>query len=110
MKCYYKKNKLIPFYKKTRQEGGKVNWRIVAEKYGLCVDNAKIDSQGKRNCRQRGRVSAAWSSVGSVVEWLKRRACDQHVPGSKPTRTILLCPWKRHFSALSLLGGLGKQF
>ena len=23
----------------------------------------------------------------------------------KPTRAILLCPWKRHFTALSLLGG-----
>ena len=39
--------------------------------------------------------------VGSVVEWLKRgRAYDQHGPGSKPTRAILLCPWERHFTAL----------
>ena len=37
--------------------------------------------------------------VGSVVEWLKRR--DQHGLGSKPTRAILLCPWERHFTALS---------
>ena len=49
----------------------------------------------------RGRVSAAWSSVGSVVEWLERRARDQHGLGSKPTRAILLCPWERHFTALS---------
>ena len=39
--------------------------------------------------------------VGSVVEWLKRRACDQHGLGSKPTRAILLCPWERHFTAHS---------
>ena len=39
--------------------------------------------------------------VGSVVEWLKRRARDQHGLGSKPTRTILLCPWERHFTAHS---------
>ena len=39
--------------------------------------------------------------VGSVVEWSKRRACDQHGLGSKPTRAILLCPWERHFTALS---------
>ena len=48
--------------------------------------------------------------VGSVVEWLKRQARDQHGPGSKPIRTILLCFWERHFATLSLLGGLGKQF
>ena len=39
--------------------------------------------------------------IGSTVEWLKRRAYDQHGPGSKPTRAILLCPWERHFAALS---------
>ena len=39
--------------------------------------------------------------VGSVVEWLKRCTCYQHGLGSKPTRTILLCPWERHFTALS---------
>ena len=46
-------------------------------------------------------LSAAWSSVGSVVKWLKRRARDQHGLGSKPTRVILLCPWERHFTAHS---------
>ena len=40
--------------------------------------------------------------VGSVVEWLKHRADDQHGLGSKPTCTILLCSWERHFTALSL--------
>ena len=40
--------------------------------------------------------------VSSVVEWLKRRARDQHGLGSKLTRAILLCPWERHFTALSL--------
>ena len=39
--------------------------------------------------------------VGSVVEWLKRRARDQHGLGSKPSRAILLCPWERQFTALS---------
>ena len=39
--------------------------------------------------------------VGSVVEWLKHRARDQHGLGSKPTRAILLCPWERHFTAHS---------
>ena len=48
--------------------------------------------------------------VGNVVEWLKRRAHDQYGLGLKPTPTILLCPSKKHFTALSLLGGLGKQF
>ena len=41
------------------------------------------------------------SSVGSMVEWLKRRARDQHRLGSKPTRAILLYPWERHFTAHS---------
>ena len=39
--------------------------------------------------------------MSSVVEWLKRRARDQHGLGSKPTRAILLCPWEKHFTALS---------
>ena len=39
--------------------------------------------------------------VGGVVEWLKRRARDQHCLGSKPTRAILLRPWERHFTAHS---------
>ena len=34
-----------------------------------------------------------------MVEWLKRRARDQHGLGSKPTPDILLCPWKRRFTA-----------
>ena len=39
--------------------------------------------------------------VGSVVEWLKHRTDDQQGLGSKPTFAILLCPWERHFTALS---------
>ena len=35
------------------------------------------------------------------VEWLKHRADDQHGLGSKSTCSILLCPWERHFTALS---------
>ena len=37
----------------------------------------------------------------SFVEWLKHRTDDQHGLGSKPTCAILLCPWERHFTALS---------
>ena len=40
-------------------------------------------------------------SVGRVVEWLKHLTVDQHGLGSKPTCAILLCSWKRHFTALS---------
>ena len=47
---------------------------------------------------------SAWSSVGrvvgSIVEWLKRRARNQHGLGSKPTRTILF-PWEGRFTAHS---------
>ena len=32
------------------------------------------------------------SGRGSVVEWLKRRAYDQHGLGSKPICNILICP------------------
>ena len=39
--------------------------------------------------------------VGSVVEWLKHWSDDQYGLGSKPTCAILLCPWERHFTALS---------
>ena len=39
--------------------------------------------------------------VGSVVECLERRDCDRHSLGSKDTHVILLCPRKRHFTALS---------
>ena len=42
-----------------------------------------------------------FKQVSSMVEWLKHWTDDQHDPGSKPTCAILLCPWKRHFTALS---------
>ena len=46
--------------------------------------------------------------VGSMVEWLECCDCDQHDLISKPIRAILLCRWKRCFTALcfALLGGL----
>ena len=47
------------------------------------------------------RINKLKAIVGSVVEWFKRRAYDQHGLVSKSTRAILLCPWKRHFKALS---------
>ena len=40
------------------------------------------------------------AKVGSRVEWLECRDCDQHGLSSKSTHTILLCLWKRHFMAL----------
>ena len=40
-------------------------------------------------------------NVSSMVKWLKRCAYDQHGLGSKPTCAILLCPWERHFTAVS---------
>ena len=46
-------------------------------------------------------VEASLKLVGRVVEWLERRDCDRHGLGSKPTRTILLCPWERHLETLS---------
>ena len=49
-------------------------------------------------------------TVGSVVEWLKRRASDRHGLGLTPIRTILLCPWKSTLRDFPLLGGLDKQF
>ena len=48
-----------------------------------------------------GNQGASCVLVGSVVEWLKRRARDQHRLGSKPTPALLLCPWERHFTAHS---------
>ena len=48
-------------------------------------------------CRQRGQV-------------VECHDCDRHGLGSKPTRIILLCPWERHFTAVSRVGALGKQF
>ena len=36
-----------------------------------------------------------------MVKWLERRDCDRHALGSKYPRTILLCPCKRPFTALS---------
>ena len=51
--------------------------------------------------RQNAKTVICKLKVGSVVEWLKHRADDQHGLGSKPTCAILLCPWERHFTALS---------
>ena len=49
--------------------------------------------------------------VGSVVEWLKYQADEQHGLGSNPSCAILLCSWERHLQHFPLLsGGLGKQF
>ena len=36
-----------------------------------------------------------------MVKWLECWDCDQQDLGSKPTHTILLCPWERHFTAHS---------
>ena len=45
--------------------------------------------------------ATAFNFAGSVVKWLKHRTDNQHGLGSKLTCTILLCPWERHFTALS---------
>ena len=47
----------------------------------------------------------------ALVGRLKRRDCDRHGLGLKPTRVIRLCPWERHVLQLfPLPGGFGKQF
>ena len=46
----------------------------------------------------------------AVVEWLKRRARDQHGLGSKLTRAILSVFGKDTLRHIPLLGGAGKQF
>ena len=62
-----------------------------------------LDSlSGRRLSKQRVlRLSPVALRRGSVVEWLKHWTDDQHGLGSKPTCAILLCPWKRHFTAFS---------
>ena len=61
--------------------------------------------KGISNMHLIGFLMHAWMQqvkvVGSVVEWLKRRAHDQHRLSSKLTRAILLCPWEKHFTPLS---------
>ena len=46
-------------------------------------------------------ISSGHNKVGSMVKWLKHQARDQHGLSSKSTHAILLCPWERHFTALS---------
>ena len=36
-----------------------------------------------------------------MVNWLKCHAYDQYGLSSKSICAILLCPWERHFTALS---------
>ena len=92
----------------------------------LVIEQLKLIDAPKQGCRyivnmvktaflwqlsspDRQLMSTAWSSVDSMVEWLKHRAYDEHGLGSRPTRAIMLSPWERHFTALSPVGGLGKQ-
>ena len=62
-------------------------------------------TQRKQRCNENKRIKKKDKIktiiIGSVVEWLKHRTDDQHSLGSKPTCAILLCPWERHFTALS---------
>ena len=46
-------------------------------------------------------IRICYEFVGSVLEWLKCRAYDQHGFGSKPTHVVLLYSYDRHFTALS---------
>ena len=55
----------------------------------MCYTKSLSNKTDDKISRQRGRV-------------VKAPARDQHGVGSKPTRAILLCPWERHFTALSL--------
>ena len=43
-----------------------------------------------------------YGMVGNVDEWLKQQDSNWYGLGLKPTGAILLCPWERHFTALSL--------
>ena len=47
------------------------------------------------------KIDAFVVYVGSVVEWLKRRANNKYGVDSKLTRAILLYPWKSYITALS---------
>ena len=40
-------------------------------------------------------------TVGSTIKWLEPCEYDQYGLGSKSSFAILLCPWERHFMALS---------
>ena len=66
----------------------------------LIVFNIKLQYVTVSNIAKFHLLSEHNRNVGSVVEWLKCRTCDQHGLGSKPTRTILLCPSERNFTAI----------
>ena len=51
-----------------------------------------------------------YKNVGSVIEWLKRRDCDQHGFASKPTRAFFSVLGKVTSLNFLLLGGPGNQF
>ena len=55
-----------------------------------------------RKSREQTLKLTAWASSQ------ERRDCDQHVPGSKPTRTILCILGKDTLRPFPLLGSLGK--
>ena len=62
---------------------------------------------GVKKTEDRVLINFHWAAtnryaVGSVVEWLKRRAYDQHDLGSKRTRAILMCSWERNFNGTFL--------
>ena len=67
--------------------------------FGLCfLLKVKVPVNFKLK-KQNKIYQPAW--VGSVVQWLECWDCDPHGLSSKLTRAILLCPWKRLFTALS---------
>ena len=47
--------------------------------------------------------------VGSMVEWLKRRNCDRHGLGSKPSRAFCCVLGKDTSQHFPLIGVLGIQ-
>ena len=85
---YFSKKKPSDLEKHVNNEFGKIQQWLDVNKLSLNVFKTK-------------HIIISHKLVGSVVEWLKRRARNQHGLGSKPTRAILLCPLERHFTAFS---------
>ena len=50
---------------------------------------------------QRFRFHNHGDLIVKCLKALKRRDCDRHDVGSKPTQAILLCPQKKHFYGTS---------
>ena len=67
----------------------------------FCKIVVVAEEMKRATIKQTKKLLETQNYVDSVVEWLKRRAREQHGLGSKPTYAILLCPWEKHFTAHS---------